>query len=202
MDKVELLEMKDGVQCIYAPSRAAWREWLSAHFDEYKSIWLVIYKKNSGVPTVTYDEAVDEAICFAWIDSKINKRDAESYAQFFARRNPKSNWSRVNKEKVARLEAAGLLAPPGLAMIEEAKRTGTWTALDGVENLEIPDDLQEAFDRYPGAIEYWHEFPRSVKRGILEWILNAKRAPTRAKRIEETASKAQQNIRANQWSVR
>ena len=84
-------------------------------------------------------------------------------------------------------------------MIALAKETGTWTALDAVENLEVPTDLQEAFDRYPGAAEYWEAFPRSVKRGILEWILNAKRPPTRAKRIEETASLAAENIRANQW---
>ena len=199
MSKVEYLEMKGEVQCIYAPDRAAWRVWLAEHHADYPNVWLVIFKKASGVPTITIGEAIDEAICFAWIDSKVNKRDADSYSQFFSKRNPKSNWSRVNKEKVARLEAAGLLAQPGLDMIAHAKATGTWTALDAVENLEVPDDLQAAFDRYPGSFEHWDAFPRSVKRAILEWIFNAKRAPTRAKRIEETASLAQDNVRANQW---
>jgi len=172
---------------------------LEQHHDQAKSIWLVIYKKQSGVPSAYYDEAVDEAMCFGWVDSSVNKRDDKSYFQYFARRNPKSNWSRVNKLKVERLLAEGRMAEPGLEMVAIAQEKGTWNALDGVENLEIPTDLQVAFDRYPGSATHFENFPRSVKRGILEWIFNAKRPPTRAKRIEETASLAKDNVRANQW---
>ncbi|MEM6631207.1 MAG: YdeI/OmpD-associated family protein [Bacteroidota bacterium] len=190
---------KDGVKTFYAESREAWREWLQTYHDIEKSVWLIIYKKASKVPTVFYDEAVDEAMCFGWVDSKINKKDAQSYYQYFARRNPKSNWSRVNKEKIGRLLAEGRMAEPGLNMVELAKETGTWTALDDVENLVIPPDMLEEFEKYAQAQENWEAFPRSVKRGILEWIFNAKRPATRMKRIVETVSLAEENRRANQY---
>ena len=163
-------------------------------------MWVVFGKKGNGVESITLPEAIDEAVCFGWIDSVINARDEFTYRIYFSPRNPKSNWSRVNKNKVRRLEEEGRLQPAGLKMIELAKETGTWTALDDVENLVIPADLQEAFDLYPESEPNWHAFPRSVKRGILEWILNAKRPTTRQKRITETASLAAQNIRANQYT--
>ncbi len=141
----------------------------------------------------------DEALCFGWVDSKPNKRDARSYYQYFSKRNPASNWSRVNKDKVERLLKAGLMATPGLEMVRIAKESGTWTALDNVENLVIPQDLQAAFEKYPPAADNFDQFLSSVKRGTLEWIFNAKRPATRSKRLEETASLAQKNIRANQY---
>lgn len=191
---------KDGVATCSASCRAVWREWLEAYHKTERSVWLIIYKKQSGIKTVYYNEAVDEALCFGWVDSKINKRDAESYLQYFARRNPKSNWSRVNKEKIARLTAAGLMTPAGNEMVRIAKETGTWTALDEVEQGIIPPDLAEAFTRYADSAQNFDNFPRSTKRGILEWILNAKKPETRYKRIEETARLAAQNIRANQYT--
>lgn len=106
---------------------------------------MIIYKKDSGIPSVYYDQAVDEALCFGWIDSKPNKRDATSYFQYFSKRNPKSNWSQVNKEKIQRLRATGKLALAGEAMIALAQQSGTWTALDNVENLVLPDDLKAVF---------------------------------------------------------
>jgi uncharacterized protein YdeI (YjbR/CyaY-like superfamily) len=123
-----------------------------------------------------------------------------SYYLFFAARNPKSNWSRVNKERIAVLDAVGKLAPPGRATVEEAKRSGTWDALRDVDNLIVPDDLAEAFTGAgPEARPNWDEFPPSVRRGILEWIFTAKRPATRRRRIEETARLAQRNERANQY---
>lgn len=193
-------ETKNGVATIYAPDRAAWRQWLADNHATSQSVWLIIYRKESGVPSVYYPEAVDEALCFGWIDSKPNKRDEQSFYQYFSVRNPKSNWSRVNKEKIEGLLAAGLMAPAGLAMIEVAKQRGTWTALDEVENLVIPSDLAEVMAGYPRSRENFTAFPPSAQRGILEWIFNAKRPETRAKRIEETASLAAQNIRANQFT--
>lgn len=198
MSEIKYLEKKDGVQLVYAPDKAAWRTWLDENHDKYQNVWLVIYKKATGVPTITIGEAIDVAICYAWIDSKVKSRDAETYCQYFAHRSPKSNWSRVNKLKVEKLAAAGLLAEPGLKMIQLAKENGTWNALDGVENLEIPNDLQAAFDRHPGSAENFAAFPRSPKRAILEWIFMAKREATRANRIEKTASLAAENKRANQ----
>ncbi|GAB5526653.1 MAG: hypothetical protein Roseis2KO_45250 [Roseivirga sp.] len=151
------------------------------------------------MPSIYYDEAVDQALCFGWIDSKPNKRDEESYYQFFSQRNPKSNWSRVNKEKIARLTKGGLMATPGLEMVAQAKASGTWDALNDVENGLIPDDLQKAFSHYSHAEKHFKAFPRSVSRGILEWIFNAKRPETRKKRIEQTARLANENTRANQF---
>ena len=189
----------DGVPTFYAQDRASWRKWLEAYHKTVSSVWLIIFKKDSGTPSVYYPEAVDEALCFGWIDSKPNKRDAESFYQYFSKRNPKSNWSRVNKQKIERLLAQGRMAQAGLDMIVHAKKTGTWTALDAVENLEIPEDLEQAFSQYPSSKENFQAFPPSTRRGILEWIFNAKRPATRQKRIEETATLAEQNIRANQY---
>ncbi len=189
---------KKVVTC-YASNLKAWREWLLTHHDQEKSVWLIIYHKDSKIPSVKYPEAVDEALCFGWIDSKPNKRDHESYYQFFSRRNAKSNWSRVNKEKVSRLLSANRLQPAGLEMIRLAKETGTWDALNNVENLIIPSDLSRELASYPNAATHFAAFPPSVRRGILEWIFNAKRPETRSKRIGETARLANDNIRANQY---
>ena len=182
-----------------AVNRETWRNWLEKNHNQKESVWLILYKKGSDIESVQVEEAIEEALCFGWIDSKPNKRDDESYYLFFARRKEKSNWSRLNKTRVERLMADGKMAPAGLEMVKIAKSNGTWTALDGVENLEVPEDLLQAFEAYPKSAANFNAFPRSAKRGILEWILNAKRAETRAKRVEETARLAAENIRANQW---
>jgi uncharacterized protein YdeI (YjbR/CyaY-like superfamily) len=190
---------KNSAPEVIVPSTRAWRKWLQAHHQQESSIWLVIYKKESAVPSVRYPDAVDEALCFGWIDSTPNKRDAESYKVRFAKRNPKSRWSKVNKEKVERLLKEKRMAPAGLEMIKQAKESGTWTALDAIENMEVPADLKQALKKLKGATENFEAFPRSVKKGILEWIVAAKKEETRAKRIVETASLAAKNMRANQW---
>jgi uncharacterized protein YdeI (YjbR/CyaY-like superfamily) len=183
----------------YAPTRADWRAWLQENHQIQENVWLIIYRKQSATPSVYYDEAVDEALCFGWIDSSIRKRDAESFFQFFSKRNPKSNWSKVNKEKVAKLIEAGLMTQAGKVMIDLAQETGTWTALDEVENLTYPPDLATALEDNPTAKKYFDAFPRSVKRGILEWLLNAKQTATRQKRIMEIVTLAEKNERANQY---
>lgn len=193
------IEIKDGIQSVYAKTQDEWRQWLQYNHQTEKSVWLIIYKKGSGKSTVYYSEAVDEAICFGWIDSKANKRDNESYYQFFSKRNPKSNWSKVNKAKVAKLLEQGLIAPAGFEAIETAKKNGTWTALDAVEALIIPEDLQRAFEKNIGAFDFFDKFSRSSKRGILEWILNAKKPETRQARIDETVRLAADNIKANHY---
>lgn len=180
-------------------TRAEWRAWLVQNHTQDEGVWLISYKKATGKPNVTYDEAVEEAICFGWVDSKVNRLDEERTMQWFAPRRPSSGWSRSNKQRVEKMIAAGQMTAAGLAKIEAAKADGSWSVLDAVENLEIPQDLAAALASYDAAEANFEAFPRSVKRSILEWIATAKRPTTRAKRIEETARLAQDNIRANQW---
>ena len=191
------MEMKSGVKIFSAKTQKEWRKWLEKNHRSEKAVWLIFYKKGSGIQSTNYAEALEEALCFGWIDSKANKKDAESYYQYFAKRKPESNWSKVNKEKVARLIEKGLMTSAGFESIEIAKRNGTWTALDEVEELIIPPDLQLLFDKNIAAFENWKNFSRYIKRGILEWILNAKRSETRQKRIAETVELAEKNIKAN-----
>lgn len=180
-------------------SRAAWRKWLTENHAQTEGVWLVSYKKATGKPRVEYKDSVLEAICFGWIDSKVNKLDAERSMLWFAPRKAKTGWSKPNKQRVAQAIAEGLMQPAGLKKIEQAKADGSWNSLDGVEELEVPSDLRTALDTYPNAAAHFAAFPRSVKRGILEWILVARKPETRANRINETARLASENIRANQW---
>lgn len=184
---------------VHPETRAEWRAWLEQHHTRTEGIWLISYKKSSGKQQLTYEDVVEEALCYGWIDSKGNKLDDERTMLWMAPRKPGSGWSKPNKERVERLTAAGLMAPAGLAKIAAAKQDGSWAALDAVEALEIPPDLQAALDENPTAQGYFAAFPRSVKRGILEWIANAKKAETRSKRVEETVRLAAENKRANQW---
>jgi uncharacterized protein YdeI (YjbR/CyaY-like superfamily) len=172
---------------------------LERHHTRSEGVWLISYKKASGKPRFEYEEAVEEALCFGWIDSKPNKLDNERSMLWFAPRKPGSGWSRPNKRRVEKLIRAGRMAPAGLARVESAKQDGSWSALDAIEALEIPPDLARAFATRRAARRYFDAFPRSVKRGILEWIANAKRPETRARRVEETVGLAAKNIRANQW---
>lgn len=180
-------------------SEAEWRAWLAQNGTTQQAVWLELFKKDSGVPSLTVDQAIDQAMCYGWVDSKPRKKDHLSYYLYFTPRNPKSNWSQVNKDRIARLEAEGLIAPEGQRMITLAKETGTWDALYDVDHLIIHDDLRAGLAAHPPAPEHFQAFPRSVKRGILEWIYAAKRPATRASRIRETALLAQQNKRANQY---
>ena len=184
---------------VHPKTRAEWRQWLEKHHTQTEGVWLITYKKATGKPRVEYEEAVEEALCFGWIDSKANKLDDERSMLWMSPRKPGTGWSRPNKERIERLTAAGLIAPAGLAKIEAARKDGSWEALDAVEALEIPPDLETALASYGAAKKNFEAFPRSVKRAILEWISNAKKPETRAKRVEETAQKAAENIRANQW---
>lgn len=183
----------------HAHSRAEWRAWLEAHHRRTEGLWLITYKKATGKPRLDYEEIVEEALCFGWIDSKANKLDEARSMLWLAPRKAKTGWSKPNKIRVERLLANGQMAAAGLAVVEAAKRDGSWHALDAVEALEIPPDLAAALHAHPPAAECFEAFPRSVKRGILEWIGNAKRSETRAARVEQTAQLAAKNERANQW---
>lgn len=196
----ELESEYKGLPVVYPQSIVEWRTWLEENHTSVKSVWVLMFKKSTGIPSITYNEALDEALCFGWIDSKSNKRDDQSFYQIFSPRNPKSNWSRVNKNKIALLEKQGKMASKGREMVELAKRTGTWTALDVVEDLVIPEEMEELLSQFPIALSNYDAFPRSVKRGILEWIYSAKTQETKLKRIQNTVELAEQNIRANQYN--
>jgi uncharacterized protein YdeI (YjbR/CyaY-like superfamily) len=182
----------------YPTSRAAWREWLLQNGTEVERVWLVLYKKESGLPTITYNEAVEEALCFGWIDSIVKKKDEHSRIQYFSRRKPNSGWSVSNKERVARLAKQKLLDPTGKKVIAAAKKSGQWTRLDEANAGIIPADLDKALRKNKEALKNFAAFPMSVKKGILAWISTAKTEITRNKRIEETARLAAENKRANQ----
>ena len=192
----------DGRRMVHAETRAQWRAWLVAHHAEPDGAWLVSWKKATGKPAVGYAAAVEEALCVGWVDSKPQRLDDERGLLWFAPRAARSAWSRPNKERVERLTAAGLMLPAGLAAVDAAKAHGSWTMLDQVEDLVEPDDLRAALDADPLARASWDAFPRSARRGILEWIAQAKRAETRATRVATTVSEAHDGRRANQWRPR
>lgn len=180
-------------------SRKQWRAWLERNHLESSGVWLVTYKKETGKPRIDYAEAVEELLCFGWVDSKASKLDDERAMLLCTPRNPRSAWSKPNKERVARLTAEGLMTPRGLEMVELAKRTGRWDALNDVDALKEPEDLKARLDKSRAARANWDAFPPSAKRAILQWVLSAKRPETRQKRIDETVSQAAKNVRANQW---
>lgn len=163
---------------ILIESPADLRQWLQINYQEKRSFWLVKWKKESGRPTISYDEIVDELICFGWVDSLPRKLDEEKTMLLISPRNPKSNWSRVNKERVSRLIENGRMQEAGLKLVDTAKRNGTWSFLDDVENLIIPEDLIISLRNYDQAEFYFNRFPDSSKRGILEWIKMAKQPET------------------------
>ena len=193
------MEKHNDIPAIRAKTRREWRQWLMKNHSSEKSVWLIIYHKSSSIPSVYYEEAVEEALCFGWIDSIAHKRDEESKYQFFAVRKTKSNWSKANRERAERMIAEKKMMPAGQAMIDLAKKTGAWTALVDVQNSVIPADLQKLFNRNKTALKNFNAFPPSSKRIILEWILTAKKPETRQQRIEETVKLAQKNIKANHY---
>lgn len=174
-------------------SRQEWRDWLAANHATSPGIWFVYYKQSSGKQQVSYDDAVEEALCFGWIDSLARSLDDERYLQLFTPRKPKSIWSKPNKERVARLLEQGLMAEPGLVKIEAAKRDGSWNAYDDIDAMIIPDDLAQEFAANPTAEAYFQTLSNSSKKGILWHIASAKRPETRAKRIEQIINAAAEN---------
>ncbi len=177
----------------YARSRAEWRAWLEAHHATEAGVWLIYYKQHSNQPRVEYDEAVEEALCFGWIDSRPNALDDERYMQLFTPRKAKSPWSKSNKERVEKLIEQGLMAPAGLTVIEAAKRDGSWNAYDAIESLVVAEDFQAALEANPAALKHFEAFSNSTKKQILWYIESAKRPETRAKRIQQIVESAEQN---------
>ncbi|MDO7850610.1 YdeI/OmpD-associated family protein [Hymenobacter convexus] len=178
-------------------SRAEWRQWLAAHHASAPGVWLVYGKKGSGLPSLSYAEAVEEALCFGWIDSHPRKLDAARSQQLYTPRRPRSGWSKVNKERLARLEAAGQLMPAGRAAIARAKQNGAWESLDAAEAGEVPEDLAAALATNEAAQASFAAFSPSARKQILTWVLSAKQPETRARRVAETVRMAALGKRAN-----
>lgn len=176
-----------------------WRQWLEVNHASSSGVFVVFWKKATGRPAMSYDEMVEQALCFGWVDSRPAKLDDERSMLWFTPRKRGSAWAGPNKERIERLTAAGLMRPAGIAAVDAARADGTWTVLDSVERLEVPDDLAARLDEIESARAQWDGFPRSVRRGILEWIVQAKTPETRERRIQETADMAERGERANQW---
>ena len=191
--------MSQSYPLVQIENRAQWRDWLAAHHATSPGIWLVTWKKTAGRQYLPYDDIVEEALAFGWVDSQPKTVDSQRSARLLTPRRPASNWSQLNKQRVERLVAAGLMQPAGLAAVAAAKANGRWTTLDMTETLAEPADLAAALDAVPAARAHWDHFPRSARRAILEWVGNAKNAATRQARVERTASDAARGIRANQW---
>ncbi len=194
------MENHKGINAVKAKNRNDWRKWLMKNHLKEERVWLVLHHKSNPIKSINYVEAVEEALCFGWIDSRPNKRDDKSYYQLFSRRNPKSLWSESNRIRVARLKKENKIMPAGQAMIALAKKKGTWNHRIETGNDSVPDDLKKEFARNKSALKKYHLFPPSSKRIILEWINSAKRPETREKRIKETVKLAKLNIRANHYS--
>lgn len=174
---------------------ADWREWLAKNHQTENGIWLVFFKKGSPQFNLSWSEAVDEALCFGWIDSVKLPMDEFSYKQFYSERKATSTWSKINKDKVEELAKTDKIMPNGWKAIELAKSNGTWSILDAVERLEIPEDLKLAFDDVESSEVHFSAWSKSVRKGLLQWLVMAKRPETRQKRITEIASCAGKNIR-------
>ena len=159
---------KKEIETFCPASQQDWRQWLKENHDSKQSVWLIYYKQKANIPTITYSDAVDEALCFGWIDSTKKSLDNETFMQFFCKRKPNSVWSKINKGKVQRLIDSGHMAKAGFESIETAKQNNSWTILDDVEELHIPEGLAEEFESKPGSKEYFLSLSKSTRKAILQ----------------------------------
>jgi uncharacterized protein YdeI (YjbR/CyaY-like superfamily) len=174
------------MQCLYPHNRQDWRDWLEKNHKSSRGLWVIYYKKGTNQPTISYDEAVEDALSFGWIDSKVNALDDQRYMQLFTPRRKGSTWSRINKKRIKKVIKQGLMTPAGMEKIEAAKKDGSWNMLDDVEDMIIPQDLRLAFKRNSTAKNNYTNLSNSSKKAILFWIASAKRQETRDNRIKRT----------------
>lgn len=174
----------DDLLHVEVTTRAEWRSWLVEHHEQRASIWLVTFKKSVRPELhLPYDDLVEEALCFGWVDGLVRKLDGERSKLLLSPRRPGSTWSRPNKRRVAHLVKTGRMAPAGLAVIERARADGSWTVLDEIEDLVEPPDLGAELDRDPAARAGWDRLPASRKKPLLWGLKSARRPETRAKRL-------------------
>jgi uncharacterized protein YdeI (YjbR/CyaY-like superfamily) len=170
--------------------RRAWHEWLNRNHGSSPGIWLIIYKKNHEKQGLSLEDAVEEALCFGWIDSKLNVVDETRFKLLFTPRKPRSIWSKSNKQRVEKLIKQGLMTASGLEKIEAAKQDGSWNRLDSSEELRIPEDLRNALAADGMAQKNFGEYSNSTKKQILWWIESARKTETRTRRIEKVVKAA------------
>jgi uncharacterized protein YdeI (YjbR/CyaY-like superfamily) len=184
----------------YCPyNQKEWRKWLKLNRNKKDAVWLIFYKKKSPNYNLSWSDSVDEALCFGWIDSTKKTIDKERYMQYFSRRKPNSIWSKINKDKVDSLTSEKLIQEAGYKTIEIAKKNGSWSILDEVEALVIPEDLKKEFNERVGSLEYYESLSKSVKKILLAWVVLAKRTETRQKRIIEIAENASRKLKPKQF---
>jgi uncharacterized protein YdeI (YjbR/CyaY-like superfamily) len=176
----------DGKEVLVPSSRSGWRRWLTSNSERKDGLWIVYRKKTGSLDGPVYDDLVEEALCFGWIDSRLRRVDDERVMQWFSPRRSGGLWSAVNKARIARLTASGRMTERGQAAIDEAKADGSWSQLDDVDALIVPRDLRTALQSVPDAETAFDALSNSAKKQHLWWIHSAKRPTTRAKRIEET----------------
>lgn len=176
-------------------SRDEWRDWLEKNHSKSDGIWLAYYKKHTGKPSVQYDEAVEEALCFGWIDSTVNAIDDELYMQHYTPRRRSSIWSQSNKERVHRLLIEGRMTEYGMAAVLEAQKGGNWETLTDVDNLVVPEDLAEALAANERAQAFFNQIKASDQKAYLFWIVSAKQEETRKKRIKMAVKQLAKNKR-------
>jgi len=187
------------METYYPKSRTDWRNWLVKNHITEQSVWLVFFKKESEKDSISWSDAVEEALCFGWIDSKKQSIDKYSYRQFYSKRKPNSTWSKINKEKVAYLIEQKLMTQSGIESIEIAKENGSWIILDSVEKLILPNDLEKEFESKPSSKDFFLSLSKSKRKEILAWIVLAKRTETREKRIKEIVELADKNLKPKQF---
>jgi uncharacterized protein YdeI (YjbR/CyaY-like superfamily) len=189
---------KFGYGIYHAETQTAWRAWLAANHAAAPGVWLASWKRSTNRPAVPYEDAVMEALCFGWIDSTVNVLDEERGLQLMTPRRPRSSWTRLNRERVAQLEAEGRMTDAGRRVVEVAKQNGWWLLYDTVEDLLEPDDLSTALDEVPQARAHWDAFPPSARKQMLWWVVSAARADTRARRIGTIVASAEQGRRVGE----
>src|SRR5262245_39090058 len=174
---------KTDLPLVQPKSRTAWRAWLEKNHASSSGIWVVYAKKHTGIPSLTYADAVEEALCFGWIDSLIHPIDDSLFKQIFTPRKEKSMWSALNRKRVETLIAKGLMTPAGVKLIDLAKKTGRWDARPDTEALKIPPELKKALNANPAAKKNWPTYTTSQQKGFLRMVDDAKTPETRAKRV-------------------
>ncbi len=179
-----------GYPIYHAESRSQWRSWLEANHDRQKGVWLCSWRSTNGGSRCPYPEAVEEAICFGWIDSTQRTLDEDRALQLFTPRKAKSTWTRLNRKRFADMEAAGLMTDAGRRAVEVAQGNGWWTILDPVEDLIEPPSLAAALDALPDARTSWDGFPPSARKMMLWWVISAVKDETRERRIATIVAKA------------
>lgn len=186
-----------GLKSFYARNRKAWRNWLQKNHSRLPGVWLIYYKKSSGKSRVSYDDAVEEALCFGWIDSIMKPIDEEKYMQKFTPRNSKSVWSGLNKKRVEKLIKEGWMTPAGMEKIEIAKQNGSWTKLDHVDNFLIPPELKKVFVKNKKVLKWFEGLAKSRRKQWLYRLHNAKLPETKAKRIADLITEATEKIKSS-----